>query len=540
LRKNRIGVGVVALAAASALVLTGCASGGSSTPTSSANLSAVITTNGSEPQNPLIPTNTNETGGGKIVDSIFAGLVYYDATGKPINDMADSITTTDSQTYTIKIKPNQTFSDGEAVDAKSFVDAWQYGALFSNAQVNQSFFSPIEGFSDTVDSPLTGLTVVDPTTFTVKLNAPQSDFPLQLGYTAFDPLPANAFADMTAFGQDPIGNGPYKLASSSAWQHNVQIDLVPNSTYTGGRKAQNGGLTFKFYASSDAAYSDLQANNVDVIDEIPDSAISTFTSDLGDRAINQPSAVFQSFTIGNAAPHFQGQEGQLRRQALSEAIDRPTITKVIFDGTRTPATDFTSPVLDGYSDSLSGNSVLTYNADDAKKLWAQADAISPWSGTFQIAYNADGPHQAWVDAVANSIKNVLGIDAAGSPTPTFAQFRTLVTDPTNPIQTGFRTGWQADYPALSDFLVPLYQTGASSNDGHYTNPAVDALFTKAASETSTDAAIKDYQDAQVILLKDLPAIPLWYSNVTGGFAQGVSNVQFGWNSVPLYYAITKS
>ena len=42
---------------------------------------AIITTNGSEPQNPLIPTNTNETGGGKIVTSLFAGLVYYDADG---------------------------------------------------------------------------------------------------------------------------------------------------------------------------------------------------------------------------------------------------------------------------------------------------------------------------------------------------------------------------------------------------------------------------------------------------------------------------
>ncbi|MEA9986035.1 ABC transporter substrate-binding protein [Subtercola sp. RTI3] len=535
---RRIGVGAVALAAASALVLTGCSSG-SSTPASSANTTAIITTNGSEPQNPLIPTNTNETGGGKIVDSIFAGLVYYDATGKPINDMADSITTNDSQTYTIKIKANQTFSDGEAVDAKSFVDAWQYGALTSNAQVNQSFFAPIEGYNDAASSPLTGLTVVDATTFTVKLSAPQSDFPLQLGYTAFDPLPANAFKDMTAFGQNPIGNGPYKLASASAWQHNVQIDLVPNTTYTGGRKPQNGGVTFKFYAQADAAYSDLQANNVDVIDEIPDSAISTFTNDLGSRAINQPSAVFQSFTIGTSAPHFQGAEGLLRRQAISEAIDRPTITKVIFNGTRTPAKDFTSPVLDGYTDSLSNNSVLTYNADDAKKLWAKADAISPWSGTFQLAYNADGPHQAWVDAVANSVKNVLGIDAAGAPTPTFAQFRSLVTDKTKPIETAFRTGWQADYPAVSDFLTPLYATGASSNDGHFSDPAVDALFKKAASETKTDAAIKDYQDAQVILLKDLPAIPLWYANVTGGYATGVSNVQFGWNSVPLYYAITK-
>jgi oligopeptide transport system substrate-binding protein len=62
---------------------------------------------------------------------------------------------------------------------------------------------------------------------------------------------------------------------------------------------------------------------------------------------------------------------------------------------------------------------------------------------------------------------------------------------------------------------------------------------KGSSESDLDAANKDFQQAQEILLKDLPAIPLWYSNVTGGYGADVQNVHFGWNSVPLYYEITK-
>jgi oligopeptide transport system substrate-binding protein len=42
-----------------------------------------VIVNGGEPQNPLIPTNTNETNGGRIVDRLFAGLMSYDATGAP-------------------------------------------------------------------------------------------------------------------------------------------------------------------------------------------------------------------------------------------------------------------------------------------------------------------------------------------------------------------------------------------------------------------------------------------------------------------------
>ena len=538
MKRSRIALASVALAAVGALALAGCSTGGGSTTSTTGSSSAIISANGSEPQNPLIPTNTNEVGGGKILDAIFAGLVYYDAKGEPVNDLAESITTDDPQNLTVKIKPGEKFTNGQEVTADSFIKAWNYGAKLSNKQLNSYFFEDIEGFSYDADSELTGLKKVDDHTFTIKLTKPASDFALRLGYSAFYPLPDVAFDDMAAYGENPIGNGPYKLDGDGAWKHNVEIDLVKNDDYTGGRVAQNGGLKITFYATQDAAYADLLAGNVDVIDGVPASALATFQSDLGDRAVNQPAAVFQSFTIPERLAHFSGEEGKLRRQAISMAINREEITKTIFQGTRTAASDFTSPVIAGWSDSLTGADVLKFNAEKAKELWAQADAISPWSGTFQIAYNSDGGHAEWVDAVTNSIKNTLGIDASGAPFVDFASLRTEVTNRT--IQTAFRTGWQADYPGLFNFLGPLYATNAGSNDGDYSNPAFDQLLTQGISETDPETQNADFQKAQEILLQDLPATPLWYSNVTGGYADTVSNVQFGWNSVPLYYAITKA
>ncbi|AZS37237.1 Dipeptide-binding protein DppE [Microbacterium lemovicicum] len=542
MKRNKIALLGVALLAAGSIALAGCAGGGGGTTSGSAeggSTSAVIRVNGSEPQNGLIPTNTNEVGGGKILDSIFAGLAYYDGDGAIVNEMADSITVDDSSTLTVKLKQGQKFTDGTEVKASNFIKAWNYGAQASNAQLNQSWFSDIEGFSEESDSELTGLAEVDDYTFTIALSSPvAADFALRLGYSAYFPLPDVAFDDMEAFGEAPIGNGPYKLSSDSAWEHDVQITLVKNDDYQGGRTVQNGGLTIVFYATQDASYADLLGGNVDVIDGVPPAALATYQSDLGDRAVNQPAAIFQSFTIPESFAHFSGEEGTLRRQAISMSINRPEITKTVFNDTRTPASDFTSPVIDGWSDSLTGAEVLDYNPDEAKKLWAEADAISPWDGTFQIAYNSDGGHQTWVDAVSNSIKNTLGIDASGAPYVDFASLRTEVTNRT--ITTAFRTGWQADYPGLYNFLAPLYVTGASSNDGDYTNPEFDALLADGAAAENTEAANAEYVKAQEILLQDLPVIPLWYSNVSGGYGEGVQNVQFGWNSVPLYYEITKS
>ena len=537
MKRNKIALSSLALLGAVGLMLAGCSGGDNGGSSSSGDATAIIRTNGSEPQNPLIPTNTNEVGGGKILDSIFAGLVYYDAEGAPVNDMAESIVTNDPQNLTVTLKKGQKFTDGTEVKADNFIMAWNYGAKLSNNQLNSYFFEDIVGFSYDEDSELTGLQKVDDYTFTIALSKPASDFALRLGYSAFFPLPDSAFDDMAAFGENPVGNGPYKLSGDGAWQHNVQIDLVKNDDYQGGRTVANGGLSIIFYATQDAAYADLLGGNVDVIDGIPSASLATFQSDLGDRAVNQPAAVFQSFTIPERLAHFSGEEGKLRRQALSMAINRDEITETIFQGTRTPASDFTSPVIAGWSDSLEGADVLKYDADKAKELWAQADAISPWTGTFQIAYNADGGHQSWVDAVTNSIKNTLGIDASGAPYPTFKEARSAITD--RSIQTAFRTGWQADYPGLYNFLGPLYATDASSNDGDYSNPEFDQLLSAGIAETDLEAQNADFQKAQEVLLQDLPAIPLWYANVDGGYADGVQNVQFGWNSVPLYYEITK-
>ncbi|QRP59948.1 peptide ABC transporter substrate-binding protein [Corynebacterium minutissimum] len=515
------------------LTLAACGGDNSGSTAASGSGDGIIVVNGSEPQNPLIPANTNEVGGGRIVDSLYSGLVYYDGDGEAQNELAESIEPNDDNTeFTVKLKES-TFSDGSPVTANNFVDAWNYAV--ANDQLNASFFSNIKGFKEGVEK-LEGLKVVDDLTFTIALNSPEQNFPAQLGYSAFYPLHESAYDDMDAYGQNPITNGPYKL---SEWNHNQDATVVPNEEYKGGQTPQNDGIKkFVFYASQDAAYSDLLAGNLDVLDAIPDAAFDVYETDLGERAVNQPTAVFQSFTLGENLEHFSGEEGALRRQAISHAINREEITETIFKGTRTPAKDFTSPVLPGYSEGIKGNEVLEYDPEKAKKLWAEADKIKKWDNpSVEIAYNSDGGHKSWVDATTNSIKNALGIEAVGAPYPDFKSLRDEVTNRT--IKTAFRTGWQADYPSQGNFLAPLYRTGGSSNDGDYANSDFDKALDEALTAHSDDEANKKYIEAQEVLFKDLPAIPLWYANATGGYSENVDNVVFSWKSQPVYYNITK-
>lgn len=535
MKRSRIGFGFIALAAAGALALTGCSSGGSSA--GDGGDSNIITINNTEPQKGLIPADTTEVGGGKVVDVLWEGLVYYDADGVTQMGVAESIEpANDSNTlWTVKLREDAVFSDGTPVTAKDFVDTWNYNANVENAMGNQYFFSTIKGFSE--DEPveaLEGLTVVDDYTFTVDASP---DFPDRLGYSAFYPLPAVAFEDMEAFGQNPIGNGLYKLDGDDAWKHDVSIKVVKNDAYVGPREAANDGIDFNVYASLDAAYTDLLANNLDVLDQIPDTSFAVFQDELGDRAINQAGALTTTLAISENLEHFSGEEGKLRRAALSMALDREEIIDVIFEGTNIAAEDFTSPVVDGYAEGLEGSEKLDFNLDEAKKLWAEADAISPFEGTIEVATNSDGPHQVWIEAVANQWQTNLGVSAAPKLYPTFAAF---LDDRENDVVGGpFRAGWQGDYPGAYNYMQPLYYTGASSNHGFYANPEFDKLLDDAVAEGDREARNAKLDQAQEILLADLPSIPLWYQGTTGGFSEGIDNVAFGWNSVPIFNEITK-
>ncbi len=517
---------------ASVIALTLAACGGSSDSGSggSGGSDSYVTVNGSEPQSPLIPAQTQETGGGNVIDSMFTGLVTYNQeTAAPENAVATAIESTDQQNWTITIRDDWTFQDGTPVTASSFVDAWNWAAYGPNAALNSYFFEPIEGFAEVqgefdeegnpVGKPkakeMTGLKVVSDTEFTVKLSRPNSQFPVMVGYSGFAPMPEVFFEDPEAFGKNPVGNGPFQFES---WDPKVSIKLKAWPDYPGAQKPSIAGVDFKIYQDLDAAWADLQAGNLDVLDTIPDSGLAggQYKSVLGDRVVEQPAGIIQTISFPIYDKKFENVE---LRKAISMAIDRQTIINNVFNGTREVATGWVSPVVNGYKAGVCGE-YCNFDAAKAKEMF---DAAGGFDGKLTLAYNADGGHKGWVDATCVSISNALGVECVGKPTADFATFRTEVV---NKEMTGmFRTGWQMDYPSIENFLVPLYKTGASANDGDWSNKKFDDLMDEASAKAGQEG-IDLFQQGEAVLAEDMPVIPMWYGSVVAGYSDTVSNVQF--------------
>lgn len=530
--KQRRLIAATALFAAGTLALSACGGGSDEGDGGNTDTSASITLYNTKPQNPLVPGNTNEVGGGGILDNVFRGLVDYNPdNAAPEMSMAESIESEDNITWTIKLKADQTFQDGTPVNADSFINAWNWTAYGPNAAQNNYFFASFEGYEELNpadpddDGPkeapkpaseaLSGLVKVSDTEFTAKLASAQSFFPTMVGYTAFYPLPQAFFDDEEAFGAKPIGNGPFQVTEGNG---DTGFTLDAWSGYKGDDKPQIAQAVFKTYTSDSAGYSDVLAGNLDFMDQVPASALvdNQYQTDRPDHFVNKAVGIIQTATLPLYNDNFKDNPDVAK--ALSLAIDRDTITKSVFNGGRTPATGWVSPIVDGYEAGACGE-FCTYDPAKAKEFLAKSD----FKGPFTFAYNSDGPgNKEAAEAICNSIKNALEVECNPNP---YVDFSTLRADITaRKMDNMSRSGWQMDYPHIQNFLEPLYATGAGSNDGEFSSPEFDALI-KSANAAEGDEAIADYQAAEKVLAEGMSIIPLWYQAQQSVWSDRLSNVK---------------
>lgn len=531
------GAAIIALGATAC----GSSSGSSTSGSGGGSAAGTISYQSGEPQNPLQPANANEVNGGRVLENIFRGLTHFTPDGKLENAVAKNIETKDSKHFVITLNDGWTFQNGEKVTSDSFIDAWNWAAQTKNAQANASWFADIAGYSDVHPATgtgkattMSGLKKVSDTEFTIDLSTPVSYFPFKLAYTAFSPLPQAFFKDPKGFGQKPIGNGPYQVTS---WQHNTQIVTKKYAKYAGTDKPQNDGVIFKVYSKPEAAYADLLSNNLDLLDQVDPSNLGHYKQDLGDRAINQPSAAIQTIAFAMYSPEWKNVNTAKVRQGLSMAINRAQITKTVLQGSRTPATSWTASNVSGYKANTCAG-FCDYNPTKAKQLIKDGGGVP--GGKITILYNSDGGHKQWVDAVCNSITNATGVACTGDPKPDFKTALDLEVNHKMPANQLFRNGWQADYPYIANFLAETLRTGADANYGAYSSKEFDDLLKKGAQASSPEAGATFYQQAEGVLAKDMPAIPLWDYRSTTGYSKNVTNVKYDFKGEPVWTQVKVS
>lgn len=467
-----------------------------------------------EPSAPLVPGGTVEEYGTQVVEALWTGLVEYTADGEVSwTGVAESVESDDRVTWTVRLRDGWTFHDGTPVTATSFVDAWNHTAYSPNASAGSYFLAGIEGYDDLqapVDdagepagepaaTAMSGLEVVDDTTFSVTLTAPFAQFPLTLGYNPFLPLPESFFADPETFGRRPVGNGPFRADGEFVPGEGMTVRAYDG--YAGEQAASVDAVEFRVYGDLGTAYTDALAGAVDVVPRVPADASATAEQEFAGRYVESPSAGFTYLGL----PLYEERYADPRvRQALSLAVDREAIAEEIFAGSRRPADSLVPPVVDGHRDGACGFCEL-----DVDRANALLDAAGFDRGTpIELWFNAGGGNEAWMEAVGNQLRAHLGVE--------FVLRGDLAPPEYGPLlgsrgMTGpFRMGWSMDYPSPQNFLEPIHSAEAGANFSGYRSPAFDALVAQGNAAATNEQALGFYQRAEDVVLADLPVIPLFF------------------------------
>ncbi len=211
-------VALLASGVASVAVLPPVAAGAASKPSTGGTLTV-----GSTQEIPSMdPARATIGGANTGVDRMFlvyGTLMQFDSrSGQVIPSLAQSLTSSDGQTWTLKLRQGVKFSDGTPLDADAVI--FNFGRLKDPANT----FSGIAAVSQ-----ISKMTAIDPQTVEFKLIQPNGSFSTVFTDIVGSPASPTAIkADPRNWAQRPVGAGPYVLKE---WVRDDHMTFTRNPTY---------------------------------------------------------------------------------------------------------------------------------------------------------------------------------------------------------------------------------------------------------------------------------------------------------------------
>jgi len=470
------------------------------------------------PVRPLVPGDTAEHCGTRVINLLFTGLVAYDpGDAAPRNAVAESISTGDSTVFTVTLRPGWTFHDGTPVTARSFVDAWNHTAYGPNDQANATAFEKILGFREVhpASGPPTaermrGLRVIDEHRFEVTLAAPFAIFPTVLGAPAFFPLPEAYFTDRAGYLRRPVGNGPYRFVAAEE----AELRLTAHEDHPGPFRPGVRHLRLVSHPDRESAYRALLDGELDYLDALPHAGVADgrCARELAGRITGRHGLELQGLAFPSYLPGYDNPD---LRKAVSMAVDRRRVIERALGGRQRPADGFTVPDLPGH---LPGQADPYCTFDPA----AAREHLARSGFTGVLEFHSPASAEGWLGELTRGLTEVLGLECKVVLYDRVRDYMDAVAE--RRVGGVIRTDWAADYPALENFLRPQFHSDSPFNDSGYRRPEFDALLAEADAAPSEPAATELYRRAERLLAEDMPHIPLWQEWAVAGYSERLTDV----------------
>jgi oligopeptide transport system substrate-binding protein len=439
---------------------------------------------------------------------------------KVVPEMAAGPPAVNGTEYTVKIKPGQQWSDGQPVTAADFVYGITRGCDPDVASPYQYILGAglldVNGCDELAqnDDPAQkqalvdalGVTAPDESTLVLSLGRVVPNFEtltsLWVTYPARKDV-IEAKGDQWSLPENIVTNGPFTLSEYTAG-NGGQAVLVPNPNWQGTEPALQQ-ITVKFIDDLTAALRGFGTGEIQMT-AIQPTDVAQARDQYGDEVIVDPGARITAVEVQLADATLADFNVRL---ALSRAIDREELVRVVFDDVHIPAYFWTVNAAVGAVGSEPFKNKIGFDVAAAKQALADA-GYADGAGFPELAILlTDTPiNRDLADYLVKAWSDNLGITV----TPEFVEGRVRsqrFNDRDFQLLPG---GWQSDYPDIENFIVGLFDTDGGNNKYGCSMPEIDAAITKAGAATDDAARIAAYQEAETVIVNNLCGVIPIYQN----------------------------
>lgn len=452
----------------------------------------------------LDPVAQNEIPAINCMSQIFEGLIEMSKDGKLLPKLAEKWEVEGNQKFTFHLRKGVKFHNGDEMTSEDV--KYSLTRAHDAAAVAQ-YFGGIK--LDTIQTP-------DPYTISFEIESPNSTFISYMTHAGgyiINKKAAEASGDK--LGVEPCGTGPFKFES---WTKNDKLVLTRFDEYWGEKPAFKT-LVMRPITEQPQRAIELETGNVDIAQEVGPLDVQRLEQDPNLKIVRQPinTITYLGFNLTNKVL------GNVKvREAIKAALPIDEMVKSVYKGAGDVAGGYVPSAMK-YStakDHMPGPQDL----EKAKALLKEAGY--PDGFEIRIMTN-ENPARKDLATIIKAELEKLGIKVTISNLEWTTFLETLKTNDYDMYLLGWANG--INDPDVA--LYPLLNSNASkdgSNYTHFENKDFDALLEKGRLLEDGPEREKVYKDAQDILYKEIPFIPLAETTYIFGLQKDIE----GFNPLP--------
>lgn len=461
---------------------------------------------------------TTDVPSSDLLRMTMSGLYRLDKNDTPQPDLAESTEVSeDGCTYTMKLRQDAKWTNGEPVTANDFVFALQTICNKETASayafiVYDNVLNGSEVYDGTMDPSELGVKALDDYTLQITFKNPIPYAEHLMAFASYYPLNQKAYEEIGAdkYGDEAdqiVTNGAYKI---SEWVHNDHITLTANEDFYDPDRCAVKNLKFVMLNDTNARMNAFQGGQIDCINLSGDQVAQA--EQLGITVENY-------IDNGNWYLQYNTQHSEVGlnnaniRLALGMAIDSQSLCDNILKDGSVPATGLVPTTISGANGEKYREAVgdfVGYDPDAAKAAFEKGlEETGLTAADIKPALLCDDSDAAQKIAqfFQAQWKEVLGIDVEITP----QQFKSRLDSMDSGDFDIVYAGWAPDYNDAMTYL-DMFMKDNGNNYGKYDNPQYDELLKQAQSEQ--DAAKRQdlmAQAEQLVTKTDAAIYPIYFS-----------------------------